>query len=777
MRRKALPLLLWLAVSAACGRPSDEPAAMRVLRYDRPARDWNEALPVGNGRLGAMVFGGAPRERIQFNEETLWTGGPHDYSHPGASESLPAIRDLLFAGRPREAEKLAMERFMSVPLGQMAYQPFGDLSIDFPGHEAFTDYERSLDVERALSTVRYKVGGTTFYREVFASHPDQVIVVRLSADKKKALTFTVGLDSPHERKGVRTVGPVQTLEVAVKDGALRGVAMVRAETDGAVREEGGTIGVTGATRAVLTLGAATNFVSYEDVGGDPGERAGAVLGRVKGKSFARIRRDHIADYRSLFDRFDVDFGSNGRENLPMDRRLRLFNQMPDDPALLSLYVQYGRYLLISSSRPGTQPANLQGIWNQDLDPAWGSKYTTNINAEMNYWPAEVTNLADCHEPFLRLVEECARTGRTTAKVHYGAEGWVLHHNTDLWRGTAPINHANHGIWQGGGGWVGRHLWEHYLFGRDEAFLRERAWPVMREAARFYAQALVPDPRTGRLISSPSNSPEIGGLVAGPTMDHQIIRSLFAACVEASSILGEDREFAAELARLIPRIAPNRVGRLGQLQEWLDDVDDPNEHHRHVSHLWGVHPGADITWQDSPELMRAARQSLLFRGDEGTGWSLAWKINLWARFFDGDRGYELLKLLLRVKDDASAVRGGGSYINLFDAHPPFQIDGNFGGAAGIVELLVQSHQGFVDVLPALPAALPEGSLRGVRSRGGFELDLAWQAGRLTRLAVLSTAGRPCRIRYRGRIEEFPTEKGKRYVLAVGDDRGLAKVGGP
>jgi alpha-L-fucosidase 2 len=767
MRRRALPLLLGLAVSAACVRPPAGPAATRVLRYDRPARSWNEALPVGNGRLGAMVFGGAPRERIQFNEETLWTGGPHDYSHPGASESLPAIRELLFAGRPREAEKLAMERFMSVPLGQMAYQPFGDLSIDFPGHEAFTDYERSLDVERALSTVRYKVGGTTFFREVFASHPDQVIVVRLTADKKKALTFTVGLDSPHERKSVRTVGPVQTLEVAVKDGALRGVAMVRAETDGAVREEGGAIGVTGATRAVLTLVAATNFVSYEDVGGDPGERAAAVLDRARGKSFARVRRDHIADYRSLFDRFDIDFGSNGRENLPMDRRLRLFNQVPDDPTLLSLYVQYGRYLLISSSRPGTQPANLQGIWNQDLDPAWGSKYTTNINAEMNYWPAEVTNLADCHEPFLRLVEECARTGRTTAKVHYGAEGWVLHHNTDLWRGTAPINHANHGIWQGGGGWVGRHLWEHYLFGRDEAFLRERAWPVMREAARFYAQALVPDPRTGWLISSPSNSPEIGGLVAGPTMDHQIIRSLFAACVEASSILGEDREFAAELARLIPRIAPNRIGRLGQLQEWLDDVDDPNEHHRHVSHLWGVHPGADITWRDSPELMRAARQSLLFRGDEGTGWSLAWKINFWARFFDGDRAYELLKLLLRVKDEASPVRGGGSYINLFDAHPPFQIDGNFGGAAGIVELLVQSHQGFVDVLPALPSALPEGSLRGVRARDGFELDLAWRAGRLTRLTVLSTAGLPCRIRYRGRIEEFPTEKGKRYVLAVGD----------
>ena len=658
MRRKALTLLFGLAVSAACGRPLDEPAATRVLRYDRPARDWNEALPVGNGRLGAMVFGGAPRERIQFNEETLWTGGPHDYSHPGASENLPAIRELLFAGRPRDAEKLAMERFMSVPLRQMAYQPFGDLSIDFPGHEAFADYERSLDLERALSTVRYKVGGTTFHREVFASHPDQVIVVRLTADKKRALSFKVALDSPHERKSVRTAGPVQTLEVAVKDGVLKGVAMVRAETDGAVREEGGAIGVTNATWAVLVLAAATNFVSYEDVGGDPGRRVIAHLDGVKGKPFARIRPDHIADHRALFDRFDIDFGSNGRESLPMDRRLRLFSETPDDPGLVSLYVQYGRYLLISSSRPGTQPANLQGIWNQDLGPAWGSKYTTNINAEMNYWPAEVTNLADCHEPFFRLVEDCARTGRATAKAHYGAEGWVLHHNTDLWRGTAPINHANHGIWLGGGGWVSRHLWEHYLFGRDEAFLRERAWPVMREAARFYARALVPDPRTGWLISSPSNSPEIGGLVAGPTMDHQIIRSLFAACVEASSILGRDREFAAELSRLIPRIAPNRIGRLGQLQEWLDDVDDPDERHRHVSHLWGVHPGADITWQDSPELMRAARQSLLFRGDEGTGWSLAWKINFWARFFDGDRAYELLKLLLRVKDDASPVRGGG-----------------------------------------------------------------------------------------------------------------------
>jgi alpha-L-fucosidase 2 len=754
-------LLLSLAILAAACRAPSAAAPDRALRYDRPAQNWTEALPVGNGRLGAMIFGGVPLERIQFNEETLWTGGPHDYTHAGAAEYLWKIRALLFAGKPREAEALAMDRFMSVPLGQMAYQPFGDLSIDLPGHEAFTDYERSLDIGRALSEVRYKVNGTTYTREVFASHPDRVLVVRLTADRRNALAFRVSLDSPHAAKSLRTEGQVQTLTVAVKHGALKGVAVVRVETDGTVRGAPDGLSVADAGEATIYLAAATNFVSYRDVSGDADGRAGGDLARLDGKSFDRIRKDHIADYRALYDRFDIDLGSSGREGLPMDRRLRAFNESPDDPGLVGLYVQYGRYLLIASSRPGTMPATLQGLWNQDLDPAWGSKYTTNINAEMNYWPAEVTNLGDCHEPFFRLIEECAETGRATARVHYGADGWILHHNTEIWRGTAPINHANHGIWLGGGGWVSRHLWEHYLFTQDVDFLRARAWPVMREAARFYAQVLIPDPMTGRLISVPSNSPEIGGLVAGPTMDHQIIRSLFEACVEASAILGEDREFAAGLEKLIPRIAPNRIGRLGQLQEWLEDVDDPNEHHRHVSHLWGVHPGADITWETSPGLMRAARQSLLFRGDEGTGWSLAWKINLWARFLDGDHAYELVKLLFRVKDDSAGNRGGGSYVNLFDAHPPFQIDGNFGGAAGIVELLVQSHQGLIDVLPALPSALPSGAVRGVCARGGFELDLAWKDGALTRLEVLSEAGQPCRVRYHGRTREFPTEKGRRY----------------
>ena len=407
------------------------------------------------------------------------------------------------------------------------------------------------------------------------------------------------------------------------------------------------------------------------------------------------------------------------------------------------------------------PANLQGIWNQDLEPAWECKYTTNINAEMNYWPVEVTNLSECHEPLFKLIEECAQTGAVTAKVHYNADGWILHHNTDIWRGTAPINHANHGIWVGGSGWTSSHLWEHFLFTRDTAFLRNRAWPVMREAARFYSQYLIPDPKTGWLISTPSNSPEIGGLVAGPTMDHQIIRTLFNSCVEASGILKADQEFALKLKEFIPKIAPNQIGRLGQLQEWMQDVDDPNEKHRHVSFLWGVHPGNDITWEKSPELMKAARQSLIFRGDDGTGWSLAWKINFWARFLDGDHAYELIKLLFRVKDEANVNWSGGSYINLFDSHPPFQIDGNFGAPAGIVELLVQSHQGFIDILPALPSALPDGYIRGVCARGGFELDMEWKAGKLTGLSVLSKAGSVCKIRYQGKMIEFPTSKGKHY----------------
>jgi len=754
---------LTVAALSSCTNKGRPPQDDLVLHYDRPAKSWNEALPVGNGRLGAMVFGTVFRERVQFNEETLWTGEPRDYSHPEASEYLEPIRQLIFAGKPREAEKLALDHFMSVPLRQKAYQPFGDLYIEFPGHEKYSDYERSLDIGRALGRTKYRVNGIAFTREILVSQPDQVIMISLTADKRKALSFGLIMDSPHEKKEITTQGSRQTMTVAVKDGALHGMARLKVETDGKVGGSGRTIQVTDAENATIYLTAATNFVDYRDVSGNPSRKVDDAFAGLEGKSPQQIRAAHIADFQSLFNRFRIGFGSNGRKALPMDQRLRMFNKSPEDPGLIALYVQYGRYLMISSSRPGTMPANLQGIWNQDLEPAWDSKYTVNINTEMNYWPAEVTNLSDCHDPLFRLIEECAQTGAITAKIHYDADGWILHHNTDIWRGTAPINHSNHGIWMGGSGWLCRHLWEHFLFTQDKDFLRNRAWPVMREAARFYAQFLIPDPQTGRLISAPSNSPEIGGLVAGPTMDHQIIRSLFEACVEAAEILNQDQAFAVRLKDLIPRIAPNQVGRHGQLQEWLEDRDDPNEHHRHVSHLWGVHPGADITWEKSPDLMKAARQSLLFRGDEGTGWSLAWKINFWARFLDGDHAYELIKLLFRVQEEAPVNGSGGTYINLFDSHPPFQIDGNFGAPAGIVELLVQSHQGLIDVLPALPGALSSGFVTGVCARGGFELDLRWMDGKMTNLTILSKAGSICRIRYRDRIVDVPTIKGKKYSL--------------
>ena len=486
---KNIILIPILAVLVSCTSQTKKQASGPVLHYDQPARSWNEALPVGNGRLGAMVFGSVLRERIQFNEETLWTGEPHDYSHPGASEYLDTIRQLLFAGKPREAENIAMEHFMSTPLGQKAYQPFGDLYIDFPGHEKYTVYWRSLDIREALSRVSYQIKGLTYTREVFSSRPDQVIVIRLTVNEMKKLAFNLGFDSPHIQKSITTSGSRQTLTVAVKNGALHGMARLRLETDGIVTDSAQTIKITEAGTATIYLTAATNFVNYKEVSGDPAKRVEDYFAAIKGKSYKQIRKAHIADYQQLFNRFDIGFGSDKRDTLPMDQRLRMFNQSPDDPGLIALYVQYGRYLLISSSRPGTLPANLQGIWNQDMEPAWDSKYTTNINAEMNYWPAEVTNLSDCHEPFFKLIEECAQTGATTAKVHYNADGWVLHHNTDIWRGTAPINHANHGIWVGGSGWTSRHLWEHFLFTQDTAFLRNRAWPVMREAARFYSQFL------------------------------------------------------------------------------------------------------------------------------------------------------------------------------------------------------------------------------------------------------------------------------------------------
>ncbi len=733
------------------------------LWYDRPAEKWTEALPIGNGSLGAMIFGGAENERIQFNEETLWTGAPHDYARKGAHRYLDTLRQLLFEGRQKEAEELAMQEFMSDPIRQKAYQPFGDLNLHFPGHQEFSDYRRELDLRQALHRVTYKSGGVWYTREAFASYPDQAIVIRLTAGRKKALAFSMELDALHEAKKVEATGNTVRLEVQVREGVLRGVAFARIVTDGTLEVRGSRLFVSGASAATLLLTAATNFVRYNDVSGDPERKARGQLESAISKKFKTLTNRHLADYSILFNRFDIGFGTNSQTILPTNQRIIGFSKTAEDPQLLALYVQYGRYLLISSSRPGTQPANLQGIWNDQLRPPWDSKWTVNINAEMNYWPAEVTGLPECHEALFQMVEECSEAGKITAREHYAAPGWVLHHNTDIWRGTAPINFSDHGIWVTGGAWLSLHLWEHFLFTPDRQFLADRAYPIMRGAAQFFTHFLVRDPATGYLISSPSNSPENGGLVAGPAMDHQIIRSLFRACIEASTLLGSDTAFAGTLRKMLPEIAPDRIGKHGQLQEWVVDKDDPNNKHRHVSHLWAVHPGSEINWKTAPELMKAARQSLLYRGDEGTGWSLAWKINFWARFLDGNHAYNMVKLLFRpVQIDKEVYTGGGgSYANLFDAHPPFQIDGNFGAPAGMVEMLIQSHAGEIQLLPALPDALPDGHIRGVRARGGFVLDFEWKDGKLHNLKVLSTAGQPCHITWSGKTVSFNTVKNKSY----------------
>ena len=818
--------------TASCNKPS-EAGVNEVLWYDAPATVWLEALPLGNSNMGAMIYGGVQKEEIQLNEETFWSGGPHNNNSPRSLARLDEVRQLIFDGKEAEAKTIIDQDFVVGPHG-MRFLNAGSLFIEFQGVGEAENYHRQLDLSNAVNTTTYSSNGVNYTRTAFASIPDKVVVVRLTQDKKGSFSLSYNARLPFEAKasGNDLVAVVQGDAQEGIDAKLAEETVIRVVSNGKVSAAGDKIDVKDATETTLLISAATNFVNYHDVSGNASAKNAERLAAAQKMSYNTLLKRSIAAYKDQYDRVDLDLPAGANASLPTKARLSSFTGS-DDMGMVELMFNYGRYLLISSSQPGGQAANLQGVWNQEHMAPWDSKYTININAEMNYWPAEVCGLTECTEPLFSMIKDLSETGAITAREMYGCGGWVAHHNTDLWRIAGPVDAADWGMYPNGGAWLATHLWEHYLFTKDKDFLKEW-YPVIKGAADFYLDYMQVDPNNGYLVVVPSVSPEHGGvgkanpLTAGCTMDTQIVVDIMTAAKTAAAELGIDEAYQQTLTQTMAKLPPMKVGQYGQLQEWIEDMDDPKDEHRHISHLYGLYPSNQIN-PGTPELFNAARVTLIQRGDQATGWSLGWKTNFWARMLDGNHAFLILSNMFTLIDPTAGFGGGQrmamgapgagaprmgqgapgapqgapqgapgagaprmgqgapqgapgagaprvaapaqrpqqgrTYPNLFDAHPPFQIDGNFGATAGIAEMLLLSQNGYVHMLPALPDAWPTGSVKGFRASGGFIVDMDWEGGKLVKASVKSQVGGPLKVRVGDKYYDFDTKPGQTVNVAL------------